>query len=74
MSLLRIFLLWEDFQPRHDAVSAAALANLETVSDLAAERGIGLDVTFFTGHMSGPNGRRPGSSAAASRYPVDARS
>jgi endo-1,4-beta-mannosidase len=55
MSLVRIFLLWEDFQPTPDTVSAGALADLETVCDLAAERDLGLDVTFFTGHMSGPN-------------------
>jgi len=55
MSLVRIFLLWEDFQPTPDAVSPRALADLETVCDVAAERGLGLDVTFFTGHMSGPN-------------------
>jgi endo-1,4-beta-mannosidase len=55
MSLVRIFLLWEDFQPTPDAVSATALADLETVCDLAADRGLGMDVTFFTGHMSGPN-------------------
>lgn len=55
MSLVRIFLLWEDFQPRPDAVSPTALADLVTVADVAAERGLGLDVTFFTGHMSGPN-------------------
>jgi len=55
MSLVRIFLLWEDFQPLPTAVAESALADLETVCDLAAERGLGLDVTFFTGHMSGPN-------------------
>ncbi len=55
MRLVRIFLLWEDFQPTPDAVSPTALADLETVCDVAAERGLGLDVTFFTGHMSGPN-------------------
>lgn len=55
MSLVRIFLLWEDFQPAPTMVSATALSDLETVCDLAAERGLGLDVTFFTGHMSGPN-------------------
>jgi endo-1,4-beta-mannosidase len=55
LSLVRIFLLWEDFQPTPTSVSAAALADLETVCDVAAERGLGLDVTFFTGHMSGPN-------------------
>ena len=55
LRIVRMFLLWEDFQPTPDAVSAEALANLETVCDVAAERGLGLDVTFFTGHMSGPN-------------------
>ncbi len=55
LRLVRIFLLWEDFQPAPDVVSTEALANLETVCDVAAERGLGLDVTFFTGHMSGPN-------------------
>ena len=40
-------------------VSRAALADLETVCDLAADRGLGLDVTFFTGHMSGPNWAPP---------------
>jgi len=55
MSLVRIFLLWEDFQPQPDIVSSTALADLESVCDLAAARGLGLDVTFFVGHMSGPN-------------------
>ncbi len=52
---VRIFLLWEDFQPTPDAVDANALKNLETVADIAREHGLKLDVTFFTGHMSGPN-------------------
>ena len=55
LRVVRIFLLWEDFQPTPDTVAAGAVADLETVCDLAAERGLGLDVTFFTGHMSGPN-------------------
>jgi endo-1,4-beta-mannosidase len=59
MSLVRIFLLWEDFQPAPASVSRTALADLEAVCDLAAERGLGLDVTFFTGHMSGPNWAPP---------------
>ena len=25
------------------------------MADIAAEMGLGLDITFFTGHMSGPN-------------------
>jgi endo-1,4-beta-mannosidase len=59
LSLLRVFLLWEDFQPTPDRVSADALRDLEAVCDAAAERGLGLDVTFFTGHMSGPNWAPP---------------
>jgi endo-1,4-beta-mannosidase len=55
MSVVRIFLLWDDWQPSPDAVSPERLRDLGVVLDLAAERGLGLDVTFFTGHMSGPN-------------------
>jgi endo-1,4-beta-mannosidase len=51
----RIFLLWEDFQPDPSSVDARALADLDIVADAARDAGIGLDVTFFTGHMSGPN-------------------
>jgi endo-1,4-beta-mannosidase len=55
MNVVRLFLLWDDFQPTPDAVSPEALRNLTTVCDIAAEFNLGLDVTFFTGHMSGPN-------------------
>ena len=55
MTVVRIFLLWEDFQPTPDSVDAASLANLHTVADIAAHHKLVLDVTFFTGHMSGPN-------------------
>jgi endo-1,4-beta-mannosidase len=55
MSVVRIFLLWDDWQPKPDSVSTARLRDLGLVLDHAAERGLGLDVTFFTGHMSGPN-------------------
>lgn len=55
MRLVRIFLLWDDFQPEPDVVSADALRNLRVVCDIAADQGLQLDVTFFTGHMSGPN-------------------
>jgi endo-1,4-beta-mannosidase len=51
----RLFLLWHDFQPSPDAVSSTALHLLCRVADLAAEHGIGLDLTFFVGHASGPN-------------------
>ena len=55
MNVVRIFLLWDDFQPEPNMVAADKLANLVKVADIAAETGLGLDLTFFTGHMSGPN-------------------
>ena len=55
LNVARIFLLWDDFQPEPTKVDKNALANLHKVADLAAKHKIGLDVTFFTGHMSGPN-------------------
>src|SRR5690606_20279949 len=55
MDVVRVFLLWDDWQPRPDQVSPRRLAELERVCDLAATFGLGLDVTFFVGHMSGPN-------------------
>ena len=55
LSLVRVFLLWEDWQPAPDTVDQTALRNLETVCSIAGDLGLQLDVTFFTGHMSGPS-------------------
>lgn len=55
LTTVRLFLLWEDFQPAVDEISGLALTNLERVLELAADHGLSLNVTFFTGHMSGPN-------------------
>lgn len=55
LNVVRLFLLWGDWQPTPDSVSPDCLKHFETVCDLAAAHGLGLDVTFFTGHMSGPN-------------------
>jgi endo-1,4-beta-mannosidase len=55
MHVVRIFLLWDDFQPDPTRVEKDKLDNLVRVADIAAENGLSLDVTFFTGHMSGPN-------------------
>ncbi|HEX9331558.1 MAG TPA: cellulase family glycosylhydrolase [Anaerolineales bacterium] len=55
LHVVRMFLLWDDFQPEPSSVSKESLQNLVTVADIAAENNLGLDVTFFTGHMSGPN-------------------
>ena len=55
MNVVRLFLLWDDWQPEPDMVSSERLEDFGTVCDIAASNGLGLDVTFFTGHMSGPN-------------------
>jgi endo-1,4-beta-mannosidase len=55
LNVVRFFLLWDDFQPTPNTVVPERMRDLETVCDIAAENGLGLDVTFFTGHMSGPN-------------------
>jgi endo-1,4-beta-mannosidase len=55
LNLVRVFLRWEDFQPAPETVSPQALAHLAVVADIAHDHGLQLDVTFFTGHMSGPN-------------------
>jgi len=55
LNVVRLFLLWDDWQPTPSTVSDACLQRFGQVCDTAAEFGLGLDVTFFTGHMSGPN-------------------
>ena len=52
---VRIFLLWEDFQPAPDRVSEQALARLVRVADAAHDNELSLLPTLFTGHMSGVN-------------------
>lgn len=55
LRVVRIFLLWDDFQPAPGEVSRACLSQLERVCEIANDNALKLDVTFFTGHMSGPN-------------------
>jgi len=52
---VRVFLLWEDFQPSQHEVDCAMLERLVAVADLAGDRGLALIPTLFTGHMSGVN-------------------
>jgi len=54
-SSVRVFLRWADFQPEPDRVDGARLRDLVTVADTAAELGLRLIPTLFTGHMSGAN-------------------
>ena len=55
LKVVRLFLLWDDFQPEPTSVSHEAVDHLIKVADIAVENGLKLNVTFFTGHMSGPN-------------------
>lgn len=55
LDLVRIFLLWDDFQPAPNEIAREKIKHLTTVCDIAADAQLKLDVTFFTGHMSGPN-------------------
>jgi endo-1,4-beta-mannosidase len=52
---VRIFLQWEDFQPRPRIVSEKALDNLAIVADVAQANRLSVLPTLFTGHMSGAN-------------------
>jgi endo-1,4-beta-mannosidase len=52
---VRVFLLWEDFQPEPEEVSTARLEDLVAVADAAQAAGLALMPTLFTGHMSGVN-------------------
>jgi endo-1,4-beta-mannosidase len=52
---VRLFLLWEQFQPAPDELDRAMLDRLVTVADLAGHAGLAIVPTLFTGHMSGVN-------------------
>lgn len=52
---LRMFLLWEDFQPAEDCVNERALEQLARVAQLAAQYDLWLMPTLFQGWMSGTN-------------------
>lgn len=53
--LVRILLLWEDFQPEMKQISVKTLENLVRVADIAYDLRIQVLPTFFCGHMSGIN-------------------
>jgi endo-1,4-beta-mannosidase len=50
---VRIFLMWEAFQPKPDHIDPVMIERLVTVADLAQRAGLALMPTLFTGHMSG---------------------
>lgn len=55
LDVVRIFLLWEDFQPQARQISLPRLDHLKRLADLSNHLGMQLMPTFFCGHMSGVN-------------------
>src|SRR3990172_8329012 len=55
LGVVRIFLLWEDFQPQPNRPDDGALRDLEVVLNSAAATGLKVMPTFFTGHACGAN-------------------
>ena len=55
LSCIRIYLLWEDFQPTPKTVPTVMLDRLVEVLDTAAEKNIKVVVTLFTGHACSMN-------------------
>ena len=55
MDSVRLFLLWEAFQPSPDGVDREMLARLVEVADTTEAAGVRIMPTLFTGHMSGVN-------------------
>ncbi len=47
LDVVRLFLLWDDFQPAPDIVSSTCLNHLAQVCDIASAHQLRLDVTFF---------------------------
>jgi endo-1,4-beta-mannosidase len=52
---VRIFLLWEDFQPEIGRISVSSLDRLVQVAETAEDASLRILPTFFTGHMCGIN-------------------
>ena len=55
ISSVKIFLMWEDFQPEPKKIPATMLDRLVDLLDMAEDRNLEVMATLFTGHMSGLN-------------------
>ena len=53
--IVRIFLLWEEFQPTPSRISMAVLNRLVEAAEIAEEMRLGVLPAFFIGHMMGIN-------------------
>lgn len=68
LKIVRVFLLWEDFQPRAAKVSIPCLDHLVDVAEAADRRSLFVLPTFFTGHMCGLNWLPPWTLWARERH------
>jgi len=71
--VVRIFLLWEDFQPLPRKVTNKTLDHLVSVMEIAYKKAMKILPTFFTGHMSGINFLPPwilGFGEGNDRFPI----
>jgi len=74
--VVRIFLLWEDFQPGMGEVSVPSLDHLVQVAEVAIHYKLQILPTFFTGHMNGVNWLPPWmlkSGKGDERFPIFSR-
>jgi endo-1,4-beta-mannosidase len=55
LDVVRFFLMWDAFQPQHNAMDAGALSNFDAMMERIAEAGLRAMPTLFCGHMSGVN-------------------
>ncbi|HHY45882.1 MAG TPA: cellulase family glycosylhydrolase [Firmicutes bacterium] len=55
LDVVRVFLLWEDFQPSPEVVDEQNLGKFDELLAIARDCGLKIVPTFFTGHMSGEN-------------------
>jgi hypothetical protein len=55
LDTVRVFLRWDDFEPRPDSIDVSMLDRLETVVSLAAEHGVRTMPVLCNGYMCGAN-------------------
>jgi endo-1,4-beta-mannosidase len=55
LDVVRVFLMWEAFQPEANAMDAATLRRFDAVMECVHDAGLKAMPTLFCGHMSGVN-------------------
>ncbi len=55
LSVVRFFIMWDDFQPQAGEMDQTMLRHFDAFMDAVADAGLQAMPAFFTGHMSGVN-------------------